>query len=92
MKTKIADIEIWKLTIVFFSAIILEANSISGFKFLMDKNWTGMVMMAFINPFLCLPMNHYTIEVKTIKGRSIIALAFALGFTIGIITIRPFFI
>jgi hypothetical protein len=82
----------WKLLIVFVSAIFLEANSIAGFRFLMDKNWYGMISMVFINPFLCLPMNHYTIEVKTFKGRFIIALAFALGFSVGVLTIRPYFI
>lgn len=86
------SIKWWKLLIVFVSAIVLEANSIAGFKFLMNKNWMGMVMMAFINPFLCLPMNHYTIEVKKFKERAIIALAFSTGFTVGILIIRPFFI
>jgi len=85
-------IEWWKLLIVFVSAIVLEANSIAGFRFLMDKNWIGMVMMVGINPFLCLPMNHYTIEVKTLRGRALIALAFSVGFITGVITIRPFFI
>ena len=89
MKTKL---EWWKLLIVFLSAIVLEANSIAGFRFLMDKHWIGMVMMAVINPFLCLPMNHYTIEVKSLKQRFYIALAFSSGFAIGILTIRPFFI
>ena len=86
------EVESWKLAIVFVSAIVLEANSIAGFRFLMDKNWFGMVMMVAINPFLCLPMNHYTIEVKTLKGRAIIASAFSLGFCVGVLTIRPFFI
>lgn len=86
------NIEWWKLLIVFISAIVLEANSIAGFRFLMDKNWIGMVMMVGINPFLCLPMNHYTIEVKTFKQRALIALAFSLGFATGVLTIRPFFI
>ena len=91
-KTMSKDIKWWKLLIVFFSAIVLEANSIAGFRFLMDKNWVGMVMMVGINPFLCLPMNHYTIEVKTLKERALIALAFSLGFAVGVATIRPFFI
>jgi uncharacterized radical SAM superfamily protein len=82
----------WKLLVVFISAIVLEANSIAGFRFLMDKNWIGMVMMVGINPFLCLPMNHYTIEVKTLKERALIALAFSVGFIAAVITIRPFFI
>lgn len=85
-------VEWWKLLIVFISAIVLEANSIAGFRFLMDKNWIGMVMMVGINPFLCLPMNHYTIEVKTFKQRALIALAFSTGFIFGVLTIRPFFI
>jgi hypothetical protein len=89
MKT---TVEWWKLLIVFVSAIVLEANSIAGLRFLIDKNWLGMVMMVGINPFLCLPMNHYTIEVKTFKQRTLIALAFSLGFAVGVITIRPFFI
>jgi len=89
MKTAV---EWWKLLIVFVSAIVLEANSIAGLRFLMDENWVGMVMMVAINPFLCLPMNHYTIEVKTLKQRALIALAFSLGFAVGVMTIRPFFI
>jgi hypothetical protein len=89
MKTAV---EWWKLLIVFVSAIVLEANSIAGLRFLIDENWIGMVMMVGINPFLCLPMNHYTIEVKTFKQRALIALAFSLGFAVGVLTIRPFFI
>jgi len=92
MKNKQTAVEWWKLIIVFVSAIVLEANSIAGFRFLMDKNWIGMVMMVGINPFLCLPMNHYTIEVKSFKQRALIALAFSLGFATGVLTIRPFFI
>jgi hypothetical protein len=82
----------WKLLIVFISAIALEANSIASFRFLMDKQWIGMVMMVFVNPFLTLPMNHFTIEVKTFRGRFKIALAFALGFSVGVLLIRPAFI
>ena len=87
-----SSIEWWKLLIVFVTAIVLEANSIAGFRFLMDKNWMGMVIMAFINPILCLPLNHYNIEAKSFIVRVYIALAFGLGFVVGIITIRPFFI
>ena len=45
MKTAV---EWWKLLIVFISAIVLEANSIAGLRFLMDENWVGMVMMVAI--------------------------------------------
>jgi hypothetical protein len=92
MENKQIKVKWWKLLIVFVSAIALEANSIAGFRYLMDKNWIGMIMMVGINPFLCLPMNHYTIEVKTIKQRALIASAFSLGFIIGVLTIRPLFV
>ena len=81
-----------RLIIVFITAVLLDANSIASFRFLMDKNWIGMFMMVFINPFLCLPMNHYNIEAKSLKDRIYIAMAFAGGFGFGVITIRPFFI
>ena len=82
----------FRLLIVFISALALEANSIAGFHFLMQKNWMGMFMMAFINPIITLPMNHFNIEAKSLKDRIYIAIAFALGFGIGVVTIRPFFI
>jgi len=82
----------YKLLIIFITAILLEANSIAGFRFLMEKNFVGMFLMVFINPFLCLPLNHYNIEAKNLKERIYIATAFATGFGIGVITIRPFFI
>jgi len=36
-------------------------------------------------------MNHFTIEVKTLKERFQIAMAFSFGFTLGVLLIRPFF-
>ena len=80
-----------KLLIIFISAILLEANSIAGMRFLIDNNYLGMCLMVFINPIICLPMNHFTIEVKTFKERFHIAMAFSTGFTLGVILIRPFF-
>jgi hypothetical protein len=82
----------YKLLIVFFTALVLELNSIAGFHYLMEKNWIGMFMMAFVNPMISLPMNHFSIECKSFKERLYIAIAFALGFGIGVITIRPFII
>lgn len=80
-----------KLFIIFISAILLEANSIAGMRFLIDNNYLGMAISVFITPFVCLPMNHFTIEVKTFKERFYIAMAFSTGFTLGVILIRPFF-
>lgn len=85
-------VEWWKLLIVFISAILLEANSIAGFRYLMEKNWIGMVLMVGVNPLISLPMNHFSIEVKTLKQRLLISLAFSLGFIFGVLIIRPLFI
>ena len=80
-----------KLLIIFISAMLLEANSIAGMRFLIDNNYMGMAFMVFLNPIICLPMNHFTIEVKTFKERFQIAMAFSFGFTLGVLLIRPFF-
>jgi hypothetical protein len=80
-----------KLLIIFISAILLEVNSIAGMRFLIDNNYLGMGLMVFLNPIICLPMNHFSIEVETFKERFYIAMAFSTGFTLGVILIRPFF-
>ena len=92
MKRKISDIELWKLLLIFLSAVMLEATGIARIRFLVDKNSLGMMLMVFLNPFLCLLMSHYTIEVKTFKQRTLIAFAFALGFSIGVMISNLFFI
>jgi hypothetical protein len=79
-----------KLVIVFVTAIALEFNSILGFYYLMQKNWFGMFLMAFVNPLITLPMNHFSIECKTFKDRFHIAVSFALGFGFGVLFIRPY--
>ena len=80
-----------QLLIIFVSAILLEANSIAGMRFLIDNNYLGMSIMVFLSPIICLPMNHFTIEVETFKERIYIAMAFSTGFTLGVLLIRPFF-
>ena len=91
MKDKLS-VEWWKLLLVFISALLLEANSVAGFRYLMDKNWFGMVLMVGVNPFLSLPMNHFSIQQKTFGQRALIAFTFSCGFIVGVLTIRPFFI
>lgn len=81
-----------KLLIVYITAFMLEINSIFALKFIVAENWLGMFSMVFINPFLCLPMNHFNIESNSFKERFYIACAFAFGFGTGVITIRPFFL
>lgn len=79
-----------RLLIVFLSAILLEVNSVSGLVFLEKRNYVGMFLMVFINPFITLPMNHFNIECKSFKERVWLATAFGLGFGAGVIFIRPF--
>ena len=49
-----------------------------------------MFLMIFLNPYICLPMNHFNIECKTFKDRFYLATAFACGFGLGVILVRPF--
>ena len=80
----------FKLFITFFCAVLLEANSIAGLRFLIENNYIGMSIMVFINPLISLPLSHWTIEADSLKVRLYIALAFATGFTVGVMLIRPF--
>lgn len=82
----------YKLIIIFFTAIALETTGISGFHYLIEKDFVGMVIMAIVNPILCLPMNHFNIECKTFKERFYVSLAFSLGFGLGVALIRPLII
>jgi ABC-type Mn2+/Zn2+ transport system permease subunit len=91
MKRKILGIELWKLSLTFLSAVMLEITGVARIRFLVDRNSFGMAFMVFLNPFLCLLMSHYTIEAKTIKQRTLIAFAFALGFSAGAIISNLFF-
>ena len=52
-----------------------------------EGDWMGMFLMAFVNLLMTLPMNHFSIECKTFKDRFYIALAFAIGFGVGVVAI-----
>lgn len=80
------------IIITFITAMILEIISINAFTSLINKDWMLMCFVAFIGPFICLPLTHFNIEAKSFKERLFITLIYSLGYVAGIIIIRPLFV
>lgn len=80
----------YRLLIVFICALFIEITGVCGLVFLEKRNYLGMFLMIFLNPYICLPMNHFNVECKTFKDRFYLATAFACGFGLGVIAVRPF--
>jgi len=74
-----------KYTIIATMALILEVGSTFYINYVSDKNLFGMMIFAFIGPFLGLPFVGYMVETKTWKERIKMALASAIGYLIGAI-------
>jgi hypothetical protein len=72
-----------KYFIIMLSALILEIGSTFYIRFVADKDPIGMLIFAFIGPFLSLPFAGYMVESKTWSERSAMALALALGYALG---------
>jgi hypothetical protein len=71
-----------KYFIIALSAFILETASTMYIATVANKDIT-MVFWAFMGPFLGLPFVGYMVESKTWKERIKVALASAVGYTIG---------
>ena len=80
----------YRLLIVFICALFIEITAVYGFIFLEQRNYIGMFFMVFLNPYICLPMNHFNVECKTFTDRFYLATAFAFGFGLGVVFVRPF--
>lgn len=72
-----------KYTIIATMALILEVGSTFYINYVSDKNLFGMMIFAFIGPFLGLPFVGYMVESKTWKERTKMALSSAIGYLIG---------
>ncbi len=72
-----------KYLIIGLSALVLEVGSTFYISYVSDKNLLGMVIFAFIGPFLGLPFVGYMVESKTWSERIKMALASAVGYVIG---------
>lgn len=72
-----------KYLIIFVSALIIEIASTFYISFVSEKNAVGMLIFAFIGPFLGLPFVGFIVESKTWKERIRMAFSSAIGYLVG---------
>jgi hypothetical protein len=72
-----------KYPILFLSALIIEICSTFYIRFVADANTVGMLVFAFVGPFLGLPFAGYMVESKLWSERIKMALALATGYVAG---------
>jgi hypothetical protein len=72
-----------KYPILFLSALIIEICSTFYIRFVAEANTTGMIIFAFIAPFLGLPFAGYMVESKLWSERFKMALSLAFGYVAG---------
>lgn len=75
-----------KYLIIALSAFVLETASTMYIATVADRS-IAMIFWAFIGPFLGLPFVGYMVESKTWPQRFHMALASAVGYTIGALTV-----
>jgi len=72
-----------KYLVVFASAFMLEIGSTMYINSVADKDVGATMLWAFLGPFIALPFAGLIADEKTWKGRVYIALASAIGYTVG---------
>ena len=72
-----------KYPIIFLSALIIEICSTFYVHYISESNALGMVVFAFIGPFLGLPFAGYMVESKRWSERIKMAFALAFGYVAG---------
>jgi hypothetical protein len=76
-----------KYRIIILSALIIEICSTFYIRYVAEGNTMGMLVFAFIGPFLGLPFAGYMVESKTWNERLKMAFSMAIGYTIGVIIV-----
>lgn len=76
-----------KYRIIILSALIIEICSTFYIRYVAEGNTIGMLVFAFIGPFLGLPFAGYMVESKTWSERLKMAFSMAIGYTIGVIIV-----
>jgi hypothetical protein len=76
-----------KYRIIILSALIIEICSTFYIRYVSEGNPIGMLLFAFIGPFLGLPFAGYMVESKTWSERLKMAFSMAIGYTIGVIIV-----
>jgi hypothetical protein len=69
--------------IIFISALIIEICSTFYVHYITEVNPLGMMLFAFIGPFLGLPFAGYMVESKLWSERIKMAFALAFGYVAG---------
>jgi len=72
-----------KYPILFLSALIIEICSTFYIRYVSEANTMGMLVFAFISPFLGLPFAGYMVESKLWSERIKMALSLAFGYVAG---------
>ena len=72
-----------KYQVIFLSTLIIEICSTFYIRFVSEKNAIGMLVFAFIGPFLGLPFVGYIVDTKIWSERIKIAFASAFGYLTG---------
>ncbi len=72
-----------KYLIIGTAALVLEIGATFYITYVSEKNLVGMMIFAFIGPFLGLPFVGYMVESKSWNERLRMALASAVGYAIG---------
>lgn len=80
-----------KYLIVLTSACVLEIGSTFYINVVSEKNYLGMIIFAFIGPFLSLPFVGYMVESKNWIERSKLAFFSGVGYMFGSIITIIFF-
>jgi hypothetical protein len=76
-----------KYAIIFLSALIIEIVSTFYIRYAADGDIRGMLILAFIGPFLSLPFAGFMVESKLWIERVKMALAVSLGYVVGVIIV-----
>lgn len=76
-----------KHLIIMLSAFIIEICSTFYIRFVADKEAIGMLIFAFIGPFLGLPFAGYMVESKKWSERLLMAFALSLGYILGCLVV-----
>ena len=76
-----------KYIIIFLSAFIIEIVSTFYIRYASDGNMSGMLLFAFVGPFLSLPFTGYMVESKLWTDRIKMALSVSIGYVLGVLVV-----
>jgi hypothetical protein len=76
-----------KYVIIFFSAFIIEIVSTFYIRYASDGNMFGMLLFAFLGPFLSLPFAGYMVDSKLWIERFKMALSVSFGYILGVLIV-----